>query len=187
MKEVLAYFVRHPHAADDLEGIARWRLLETAVRTRVQATNDALESLVGRGFLESVPTAGGTTVFRLNAAAGDEIRAFLEADAASADPEPRGERSEVDRPGARLTADSSQGEASMPVTLTNKSRSLVTVELKSGEWMHLAPGETCGPIDDVEVQDNDRLTRLIDRKLVVVAKPEPAKAEEPRKERTSKR
>jgi hypothetical protein len=32
----------------------------------------------------------------------------------------------------------------MPVTLTNKSRSLVTVELKSGEWIHLAPGKPAG-------------------------------------------
>ena len=187
MKEVLAYFVRNPRAADDLEGVARWRLLETAVRTRVHETNDALEWLVGRGFLERVPTAGATTVFRLSAGAGDEIRAFLEAEAASSDSEPRGGPSDIDRAGTRVTADPSQGEASMPATLTNKSRSLVTVELKSGEWIHLAPGETSGPIDDVEVHENDRLTRLIDRKLVALARPDTAKAEEPRKERPSKR
>jgi hypothetical protein len=188
VKEVLAYFVRHPHSADDLEGVARWRLLETAVRTRVQQTHDALEWLVDRGFLDSVTTPGSTTVFRLNAAAGDEIRAFLEAEAADSHTEPHGEPSYVGR--TRLAADPSQGESSMPATLTNKSRSLVTVELKSGEWIHLAPGETSGPIDDVEVHQNDRLTRLIDRKLVALARPdaEPgAKGEEPRRERTSKR
>ena len=77
----------------------------------------------------------------------------------------------------------------MPATLTNKSRALVTVELKSGEWVHLAPGETSGPIDDVEVTQNDRLTKLIDRKLVALARPDAdrGKPEEPRAARTSKR
>jgi hypothetical protein len=188
--EVLTYFVRHPHAADDLEGVARWRLLETAVRTRVQETHDALQWLVGRGFLERVTTPGSITVFRLNTAASDEIRTFLEAEIASSDLEPHGQPSHGGRALTRLAADSSQGESSMPATLTNKSRSLVTVELKSGEWIHLAPGETSDPIDDVEVHQNDRLTRLIDRKLVALARPDAehgAKAEEPRRERSSKR
>ena len=65
--------------------------------------------------------------------------------------------------------------------------SLVSPASASGEWTPWRPGEPCGPIDDVEVHENDRLTRLIDRKLVALAKPETAKAEEPRKERTSKR
>jgi hypothetical protein len=188
--EVLAYFVRHPHAADDLEGVARWRLLETAVRARVQETHDALEWLVGRGFLDRVTTSGSTTVFRLNTAAHDEIHAFLEADPTGADPESHGEPSHASRPQTYLAADPSQGESSMPATLTNKSRSLVTVELKSGEWVHLAPGETSGPIDDVEVTQNDRLTKLIDRKLVALARPDAdrgAKSEEPRATRTAKR
>ena len=63
----------------------------------------------------------------------------------------------------------------MSVTLTNTSRTLVTAELKSGDWIHLAPGETSAPIDDVEVHQNDRIGRLIERKLVALAKtaPEP--------------
>jgi hypothetical protein len=187
--QVLAYFVRHPHAADDLEGVARWRLLETAVRTRVQETHDALEWLVGRGFLDRVTTPGSTAVFRLNTAARDEIHAFLEADPTGADPESHGEPSHANRPRTYLAADPSQGESSMPATLTNKSRSLVAVELKSGDWIHLAPGETSGPIEDVEVHENDRLARLIDRKLVALARPDAesgATADEPRR-RTSKR
>ena len=78
----------------------------------------------------------------------------------------------------------------MPATLTNKSRSLVTVELKSGDWIHLAPGETSGPIDDVEVHENDRLAKLIDRKLVALARPDAehgATADEQRRQRTPKR
>jgi hypothetical protein len=189
VKQVLAYFVRHPHSADDLEGVSRWRLLETAVRTRVEETHDALKWLVGRGFLDCVTTPGSTTVFRLNTAASEKIRAFLDTEAASSHSEPHGEPSHVGRPVTSLAADPSQGETSMPATLTNKSRSLVTVELKSGEWVHLAPGETSRLIDDVEVHQNDRLAKLIDRKLVALARPDAeqgAKSDEPRA-RTSKR
>jgi hypothetical protein len=58
----------------------------------------------------------------------------------------------------------------MSVTLTNTSRNLVTAELKSGDWIHLAPGETSAPIDDVEVHENDRIAKLIERKLIALAK-----------------
>lgn len=58
----------------------------------------------------------------------------------------------------------------MPATLTNKSRALVTVELKSGEWIHLAPAETSRVIDDVELEHNDRVTKLIDGNLVALAR-----------------
>jgi hypothetical protein len=187
VKEVLAYFVRHPHAADDLEGVARWRLLEAAVRTRVDETHDALEWLTARGFLERVTRPGSATVFRLNAGAADAVRRFLEAGASSGDPAPG---ADALRACAGRTADPSQGEICMPATLTNKSRSLVTVELKSGEWIHLAPGETSGPIDDVEVHQNDRLGRLVDRKLITLGRPDAertAAAEERPRERTPKR
>jgi hypothetical protein len=53
--------------------------------------------------------------------------------------------------------------------LTNKSRTLVTVELKSGEWIHLAPGETSRPIDDVEVRRNDRVEKLIGRHVIALS------------------
>lgn len=59
----------------------------------------------------------------------------------------------------------------MPATLTNKSRALMTVELKSGDWIHLAPGETSAPIDDLEVQHNPRVAKLVERRLVAVRTP----------------
>ena len=57
----------------------------------------------------------------------------------------------------------------MPVTLTNTSRTLVTVELKSGEWIHLAPGETSRPVDDVEVRRNDRVEKLVRQHAVALS------------------
>jgi hypothetical protein len=66
VKEVLRYFVRHPQAVDDLEGIARWRLAEEVIRHKVEETHRALTWLVERDFLHLTRTVGPTPVFSLN-------------------------------------------------------------------------------------------------------------------------
>jgi hypothetical protein len=77
VKRVLSYFMRNPQAADDLEGIARWRLLDELIRSRVEETRHALAWLVARGFLlERV--AGADPVFTLNPEKIDEARRLLE-------------------------------------------------------------------------------------------------------------
>jgi hypothetical protein len=87
VKEVLTYFVRHPHAADDLEGVARWRLRQAAIRTRVEETRMALQWLVGKGFLRELPATGSTTIFKVNPDAADAIHDFLGVDDPAPDPE----------------------------------------------------------------------------------------------------
>jgi hypothetical protein len=57
----------------------------------------------------------------------------------------------------------------MPINLTNTSRTLLTVELRSGDYLHLAPGETSGPLGEHEVHGNPRLDKLVERKAVAVA------------------
>jgi hypothetical protein len=54
----------------------------------------------------------------------------------------------------------------MPVTLMNRSRALVTLELNTGDWIHLAPGETSRALEDYEVRDNRYVRTLADRKMV---------------------
>jgi hypothetical protein len=76
VKQVLSYFVRNPKAADTLEGVARWRLLEEQVRRNFQQTEAALAWLVTQGLLEEVETAG-SRIFRLNAAALTDAVRFL--------------------------------------------------------------------------------------------------------------
>lgn len=66
IRDVMRYFVQHPHAADSLEGIARWRLMEQRARDLVAETGTALAALVAQGILEEVPLAGGRTLYRLN-------------------------------------------------------------------------------------------------------------------------
>jgi hypothetical protein len=65
-REILAYFLRNPAAADSLEGIARWRLLEEAIHRNVVETEAALEWLVKQGFLIESAEARTGRLFRLN-------------------------------------------------------------------------------------------------------------------------
>jgi hypothetical protein len=66
VKRILRYFVRNPNAADSLEGIARWRLLEEQIHHSLQETEIALTWLVEQGFLDEVKALGPAPVFRLN-------------------------------------------------------------------------------------------------------------------------
>ncbi len=77
VREVLSYFVRNPEAADSLEGVARWRLLEEQVYRTVQETEAAMAYLVSQGFLEAMATSGSTKIFRLRADHVAEANRFL--------------------------------------------------------------------------------------------------------------
>jgi Fe2+ or Zn2+ uptake regulation protein len=74
VRDVMRYFVQHPHAADSLEGIARWRLFEQRARDVVAETGTALQQLVEEGFLEKVSVAGGQTLYRLDPEKRDAAR-----------------------------------------------------------------------------------------------------------------
>jgi hypothetical protein len=76
VRQVLSYFVRHPHAIDDLEGIARWRLLEESVRDRVEETRLALSWLVDHEYLRSM-RGGASAMFGLNTDKAGDARAML--------------------------------------------------------------------------------------------------------------
>ena len=64
--EILSYFTRNPQAADSLEGIARWRLLDEAIHRSVQETETALGWLVDRGYLIESSRPGIKPIYRLN-------------------------------------------------------------------------------------------------------------------------
>ena len=63
--EVLRYFVEHPEAVDNLEGICEWRLLGSRLRLQVESTQRVLEVLVAQEFLERIETKSGP-LFRIN-------------------------------------------------------------------------------------------------------------------------
>lgn len=77
VEEILTYFVRNPHAADSLEGIARWRLMDEVIRRNLNRTETALQWLVAQGYLMSAVAPGGAATFSLNHERIDEARRFL--------------------------------------------------------------------------------------------------------------
>jgi len=77
VKEVLRYFIENPHAADDLEGITRWRLVEHQIRRRVEETRQALTWLVERDFLQRAAAGGAAPIFTLNPDKADAARALV--------------------------------------------------------------------------------------------------------------
>jgi hypothetical protein len=75
--EILSYFLRNPEAADNLIGIARWRLLEEAVHRTVAATEGALRWLLAQGYLLEIPVQGTENIFQLNPEKREEAERFL--------------------------------------------------------------------------------------------------------------
>ena len=76
-RQIMTYFIRNSSAADNLEGIARWRLLEEAVHRSVDETSRALAELVDRGLLLRTLAPGGTPIYSLNEAAWERARQFV--------------------------------------------------------------------------------------------------------------
>ena len=74
VKEILTYFLRHPQAADSLEGVVRWRLPQERVRRGMEEIEEALGWLVSKQFLSQVSAAGTPPIYRLN----EEKRAAAE-------------------------------------------------------------------------------------------------------------
>ncbi len=85
-KDILEYFLRNPQAADDLEGVARWRLMSQTIHRDVEETSQALDYLVQKGLLTRV-SRPGSAFFRMQAEQRAEAKAFLAADEGKAQAE----------------------------------------------------------------------------------------------------
>ena len=57
----------------------------------------------------------------------------------------------------------------MSVRITNTSRQALAVPLNSGNAVHLAPGETSDPIDEVETTGNPKIEKMSKSGLISVA------------------
>lgn len=77
VKQILSYFVRNPKAADSLEGVTHWRLLEEQVHRTFQETEKALSWLVTQGFLQEIQGSGSARIFRLNPERSKDAVQFL--------------------------------------------------------------------------------------------------------------
>lgn len=77
IRQILSYFVRNPGAADSLEGIARWRLLEESIHRSVEETERALRWLTKEGYLVTIARSGTNRLFQLNAARQSDAELLL--------------------------------------------------------------------------------------------------------------
>jgi len=75
---VLRYFLRNPRAADDLEGIVRWRLRRLQIEESVEEAAAAVNWLAARGFLTVTRRSGGEPLFAINQERLEEARRFVE-------------------------------------------------------------------------------------------------------------
>jgi hypothetical protein len=79
-REILSYFVRNPQAADNLEGIVRWRLLNETVHRKVDETRGALAWLIDNGYLTQAAPLTSDPIFMLNPEKRDQAEQLLTED-----------------------------------------------------------------------------------------------------------
>jgi hypothetical protein len=77
-KDILRYFLRNPGAVDSLKEIARWRLMQEAVRRSVEETQQALEWLTEEGYVSEESHTGAESIYQLNPARRAEAASFVE-------------------------------------------------------------------------------------------------------------
>ena len=88
-RDILRYFVRNPRAADTVEGVARWRLLDEKIHSNLEQVTRAIGWLVSRKLLVSESSPPSTSIFHLNQQAEKKIQNFLEARDKKQGPEER--------------------------------------------------------------------------------------------------
>lgn len=65
-RDLLRLYLTNPTMVETIEGLARWRLAEQLIEQTIRETQQALEWLVGRGFLREISGRRGRTVFMMN-------------------------------------------------------------------------------------------------------------------------
>lgn len=80
--------MRNPQAADNLEGIVRWRLLGDVVHRKMVETRQALDWLIEEGLLLETSLPGIEPTFSLNPDMRDKAEQLLKE---SDDPSPEGD------------------------------------------------------------------------------------------------
>lgn len=62
--DIERYLTSHPHAADTLEGIARWWLQQQRYLDSLDQVYMALEMLIQRGMVKKITNADGKNIYR---------------------------------------------------------------------------------------------------------------------------
>jgi hypothetical protein len=76
-ESILRYFLRNPQAADDMEGVVRFRLLNEAIHRNVKEARVTLDWLVAKNLLLEEKREASSTMYRLNPDGIEEIEKFV--------------------------------------------------------------------------------------------------------------
>lgn len=76
-RRILRYLQANPRAADTLEGIVEWWMLQDRITKTVELASKAITWLVTNGFLLEKKLLGSKTMYEINPAKRDEIVEFL--------------------------------------------------------------------------------------------------------------
>lgn len=57
----------------------------------------------------------------------------------------------------------------MASTIQNRARHLLVLPLNGGGTLHLAPGETSSPVEEFELDNNEKVGRLVKDGLIAVS------------------
>jgi hypothetical protein len=78
---ILRYFLWHPEAADTLEGLAHWRLVEHGQHLTMEQIAEGLEWLVEQGYLKEISKPYADRIYSLDPEhTGDAERFLSESD-----------------------------------------------------------------------------------------------------------
>lgn len=58
----------------------------------------------------------------------------------------------------------------MASTIQNRARHLLILPLNSGGTLHLVPGETSAPVEDFDIERNEKVERLLKDGLIAVTR-----------------
>lgn len=63
-QQILRYLAVHPDAADNLNGVINWWLIEQPNMTALEHIESALDSLIQQNAVERIRNPDGTTIYR---------------------------------------------------------------------------------------------------------------------------
>lgn len=75
--EILRYVVAHPNAKDTIDGIQKWWLPKNIKPEGKRKTEEALNFLAAKGWLNARSSPQAETIYSLNENCSAEIDAFL--------------------------------------------------------------------------------------------------------------
>jgi hypothetical protein len=77
-RDILRFYLRNPQAADSVEGLARWRLLDEKIYSTLDKVTRAVSWLVSQELLVKEPTSPFTSVFRFNESERQKSESFVQ-------------------------------------------------------------------------------------------------------------